>query len=161
MATNPHATSSPPCHVPRIASRRLVPSPPDRARCHGNRPARDPAGPRCHGNARWAIPDAIAFAAAHWAALIGVARSRDWGRNLAVFVAEIGGGLAILGGVALAVGARPLGPDVATSVGLVAWATGVYALLGVAAGRVPVLARLSPIERRRVVLGPSFAGIAR
>ena len=36
----------------------------------------------------------------------------------------------------------------------------VYALLGIAAGRVPVLSRLTPIERRRVVFGPSFAGMA-
>jgi hypothetical protein len=35
-----------------------------------------------------------------------------------------------------------------------------YALLGIAAGRVPVVARLTPIERRRAVYGPSFAGIA-
>ena len=112
------------------------------------------------GGARWAIPLAIAFAVGHWAALVGIARGRDWGRNLAVFVAELGGGLAILGGVALLVGARPLGPDVATGAGLVAWAALVYAFLGIAAGRVPVLARLSPLERRRVVYGPSFGGVA-
>jgi len=113
------------------------------------------------GAGRWAIPVAIVFGIGHWAALVGVARSRDWGRNLAVFVAELGGGLAILGGVALLGGARPLGPDVATGAGLVAWTAAVYALLGIAAGRVPVVARLSPIERRRVLYGPSFAGIAR
>lgn len=113
------------------------------------------------GAGRWGLPVAIAFALGHWAALVGVARGRDWGRNLGVFVAEIGGGLAILGGVALLVGARPLGPDVATAVGLVAWSAGIYGLLGIAAGRVPVVARLSPIERRRVIFGPSFAGIVR
>ena len=32
---------------------------------------------------------------------------------------------------------------------------------GIAAGRVPVVARLSLIERRRVVFGPSFAGVGR
>jgi hypothetical protein len=113
------------------------------------------------GAARWAIPGAIAFGIGHWAALVGVARGRDWGRNLAVFVAELGGGLAILGGVALLVGARPFGSDAAAGPGLVAWTAAVYALLGIAAGRVPVVARLSPLERRRLVYGPSFAGIVR
>ena len=100
------------------------------------------------------------FAIGHWAAIVGLAGRRDWGRNLAVFVAELGGGLAILGAVALLDGARPFGaarrPGPVSSPG----APRVYALLGIAAGRVPVLARLSPIERRRVVFGPSFAGIA-
>ena len=113
------------------------------------------------GAGRLAIPAAIVLAIGHWAALVGVALGRDWGRNLAVFVAELGGGLAILGGVALLTGARPFGPDSAAGPGLVAWTAAVYALLGIAAGRVPVLARLSPIERRRVVFGPSFAGIVR
>ena len=113
------------------------------------------------GAGRWLIPLAIAFAIGHWVALAGVARGRDWGRNLAVFVSELGGGLAILGAVALLTGARPFGPDAAAGPGLVAWAGAVYALLGIAAGRVPVVARLSPIERRRVVFGPSFAGMAR
>ena len=113
------------------------------------------------GNGRWAIPVAILFAVGHWAALVGVARGRDWGRNLAVFVAELACGIAILGGVGLLVGARPLGPDVATSAGLVAWSAAIYALLGITAGRVPVVGRLGPLERRRVVYGPSFAGIVR
>jgi hypothetical protein len=112
------------------------------------------------GSGRWLIPVAILFAVGHWAALVGVARGRDWGRNLAVFVAELGGGLAILGAVALATGARPFGADVTAGPGLLAWGAGVYALLGIAAGRVPVLAGLSPLERRRVVFGPSFAGVA-
>jgi hypothetical protein len=109
---------------------------------------------------RWLIPVAIVFALGHLVALVGVARGRDWGRNLAVFVAELGGGLAILGAVALLTGAQPFGEESSAGPGLVAWGAGVYALLGIAAGRVPVLARLTPIERRRVVLGPSFAGIA-
>jgi hypothetical protein len=112
------------------------------------------------GSARWLTPIAIAFAILHLAALIGVVRARDWGRNLAVFVAELGGGVAILAAIALVVGADPFGNDVATGLGFVAWAAGVYALLGIAAGRVPVLARLTPIERQRAVLGPSFAGMA-
>ena len=104
---------------------------------------------------------ALAFAVLHFAALVGIYRGRDWGRNLAVFVAELGGGLAILGAISLLTGARPFGADSATGLGLIAWAAGVYALLGIAAGRIPVLARLTPIERRRVVFGPSFAGRAR
>jgi hypothetical protein len=112
------------------------------------------------GPGHWAVPVAILFAIGHWAAVVGLARRSDWGRNLAVFVAELGGGLAILGGVALLVGARPFGATAAAGPGLVAWSAAVYTLLGIAAGRVPVLARLSPLERRRVVYGPSFAGIA-
>jgi hypothetical protein len=112
------------------------------------------------GPGRWAIPVAILYAIGHWAAIVGLARRRDWGRNLAVFVAELGGGLAILGGFALLVGARPFGADAGAGPGLVAWTAIVYTLIGIAAGRVPVLARLSPLERRRVVYGPSFAGIA-
>jgi peptidoglycan/LPS O-acetylase OafA/YrhL len=113
------------------------------------------------GAGRWWIPVAILFAIGHWAALVGVARNRDWGRNLAVFVAELGGGLAVVAGVAILTGARPFGPDAAAGPGLVAWTAAVYAVLGIAAGRVPVVSRLSPIERRRIVFGPSFAGVVR
>jgi hypothetical protein len=109
---------------------------------------------------QWLVPVAIVAAVLHFAALVGLARGRDWGRNLAVFVAEVGGGVAILGVVAVAVGAKPFGSDPGTGIGLLAWGAGVYALLGVAAGRVPVVARLTPIERRRAILGPSFAGVA-
>jgi peptidoglycan/LPS O-acetylase OafA/YrhL len=112
------------------------------------------------GAARWAVPVAILFAIGHWAALAGVARGRDWGRNLAVLIGELGGGLAILGGVALLVGAGTSGSSVADGPGLVAWTAAVYTLLAIAAGRVPVLAHLSPLERRRVIHGPSFSGIA-
>ena len=110
--------------------------------------------------APWLAAVGILVAVLHFAALAGVARGRDWGRDLAVFVAEIGGGIAILGAVALLTGAKPFGTDTGTGVGLILWAAGLYALLGIAAGRVPVLARLTPIERRRIVLGPSFAGLA-
>lgn len=113
------------------------------------------------GPGRWLIPAAIVFAIAHFAALVGVYQGRDWGRNLAVFIAELGGGVAILGGIALLIGARPFGATDAAGPGLVAWTAAVYAVLGIAAGRVPVVARLSPIERRRAVFGPSFAGIVR
>jgi hypothetical protein len=115
------------------------------------------------GPGRWLVPLAIAFAVLHGAALVGLARGRDWGRNLAVFVAEIGGGLAILAAVALVTGARPFGAGTSLATGLASagWIAAVYAVLGIAAGRVPVLARLTPIERRRVVFGPSFAGVVR
>jgi hypothetical protein len=109
----------------------------------------------------WLVVVGIVAATLHFAALVGIARGRDWGRNLAVFVAEIGGGVAILGAVALLTGAKPFGASSSTGVGLIVWAAAVYALLGIAAGRVPVLSRLTPIERRRVVFGPSFAGLAR
>ena len=112
------------------------------------------------GPGRWLVPLAIVYAILHGAALVGLARMRDWGRNVAVFVAELGGGLAILGAVAVVTGAQPFGADAATGVGFLAWSAGVYAVLGIAAGRVPVVARLTPIERRRVVFGPSFAGMA-
>jgi peptidoglycan/LPS O-acetylase OafA/YrhL len=110
---------------------------------------------------RWLTPLAILFAIGHLGALIGVARNRDWGRNLAVFIAELGGGLAILGGIALLTGAHPFGAGSTAGPGIVAWGAAVYALLGIAAGRVPVLDRLTPLERRRVAFGPSFAGMAR
>jgi hypothetical protein len=112
------------------------------------------------GGRGWLIPLTVAFAIGHGAALVGVVRGRDWGRNLAVFIAEIGGGLAILGAIGLLTGARPFGADTSAGPGLVAWGAVVYGLLGIAAGRVPVVGRLTPIERRRVVFGPSFAGMA-
>jgi hypothetical protein len=114
------------------------------------------------GPGRWAIPVGFVFAIGHWAAVVGIYRARDWGRSLAVFIAELGGGLAVLGAVALLTGARPFGADPAgAGPGLVLWGAALYTLLGIVAGRVPVVARLSPIERRRAVFGPSFAGIVR
>src|SRR2546422_7621318 len=103
------------------------------------------------GAAWWLVPLGVFGASLHFAALVGVVRGRDWGRNLAVFVAEIGGGIAILGAVALLTGGTPFGADASTGLGLILWTAAIYALLGIAAGRVPVLARLTPIERRRVV----------
>jgi hypothetical protein len=113
-----------------------------------------------HGLAWPVVPLAILGAVLHFVALVGLARGRDWGRNLAVFIAELGGGIAVLGAVTILTGARPFGGDTGSGLGLIVWTAGVYALLGIAAGRVPVLARLTPLERRRVVLGPSFAGLA-
>jgi hypothetical protein len=109
---------------------------------------------------RWLTPVVLALAILHFVALVGIYRARDWGRNLAVFIAELGGGIAILGAISLLTGARPFGADTSTGLGLIAWTAGVYALLGIAAGRIPVLSRLTRIERRRVVHGPSFAGLA-
>jgi hypothetical protein len=114
-----------------------------------------------HGAAWWIVPLGMTAGTLHFAALVGIYRGRDWGRSLAVFIAELGGGIAILGAVALLTGARPFGTGSATGVGLLLWGLAIYALLGIAAGRIPVVARLTPIERRRVVLGPSFAGVAR
>ena len=146
-------------HVSRIPPRRQLPPRPDRLRGRCRRPVRRPAG-RCRWRSGLADRPAVASRSAISAALVGVVRGRDWGRNLAVFVAEIGGGLAILGAVGLLTGARPFGADASTGPGLVAWGAVVYGLLGIAAGRVPVVGRLTPIERRRVVFGPSFAGMA-
>jgi hypothetical protein len=114
-----------------------------------------------HGAAWWIVPLGIAAGILHFAALVGITRGRDWGRSLAVLIAEVGGGIAILGAVALLIGAHPFGSSSATGVGLLGWSLGVYALLGIAAGRIPVIERLTPIERRRVLFGPSFAGVAR
>jgi len=105
----------------------------------------------------WPVVVSIAFAIAHFLAFVGVAGGRDWGRNGAVLLAEVGGGLAILGGVVLLTVA---GSDGSAGSALVVWTGVLYAVLGIAAGRVPVLARLSAVERRRVILGPSFAGVA-
>lgn len=102
------------------------------------------------------IPAAIAFGLAHLVALVGVARARDWGRELAILIAEFGGGLAIVGVVAAAIGATPAGASQAESVGFLAWTTAMYVLLGIAAGRVPALAGLTEIARERVLRGPGF-----
>jgi hypothetical protein len=113
------------------------------------------------GVAWWLVPAGIAGAVLHFIALAGIARRRDWGRNLAVFVAELGGGFAFVGAIAIVVGARPFGADTGTGLGLMAWTAAMYVLLGIAAGRVPVVTPLTAIERQRAILGPSFAGIAR
>ena len=114
-----------------------------------------------HGSPWWIVPLGITAGILHFAALVGIVRGRSWGRTLAVTIAEVGGGIGILGLIALQTGAHPFGASSSTGVGLLFWSLGVYALLGVAAGRIPVVDRLSPIERRRVVFGPSFAGIVR
>jgi hypothetical protein len=78
---------------------------------------------------------AIAFGIAHFVALFGIARAREWGRTLAVTIAEIGGGLSFAALVAIAMGANPFGGG-SGSAGLVAWTLAMYLLLGISAGRI-------------------------
>lgn len=87
------------------------------------------------GGAWVLVPLALAFAIAHFAALLGLARGRAWGRTLAVSVAEAGGGLSIAAAFAVLLG--PVDGGARTTLfGLALWATAVYALLGVSAGRI-------------------------
>ena len=87
-----------------------------------------------------AIALAMALAIAHFVALAGVARGRAWGRDLAVSLAEAAGGLAVAALIAMALGADPL----RAGAGFAAWMLSLYALLGIAAGRV----RLTGWSRR-------------
>jgi hypothetical protein len=75
---------------------------------------------------------AIALAVAHFVALVGVARGRSWGRDVAISVAEVGGGLSVAALITVLLGSDPLGGGP----GVPAWMLGLYALLGIAAGRV-------------------------
>jgi hypothetical protein len=91
----------------------------------------------------WAVVVlAVAFAIVHFVALAGVARARGWGRDLAVSIAEAGGGIAIAALVAASIGRFPAGS--ADGRGLAIWMLALYALLGISAGRV----RLSGWSRR-------------
>lgn len=83
---------------------------------------------------------AVALSIAHFVALVGVARGRAWGRDLAVSVAEAGGGVSVAALIAIALGADPLG----IGPGVASWSLALYVLLGAAAGRV----RLSGWSRR-------------
>lgn len=83
---------------------------------------------------------AIAVAIAHFVALVGIGRGRAWGRDLAVSLAEAGGGLAVAALIAVALGADPLH----AGAGFAGWMLSLYALLGIAAGRV----RLTGWSRR-------------
>jgi hypothetical protein len=81
------------------------------------------------------------FGIAHFAALFGLARGREWGRQLAVTIAEIGGGFSFAAIVAIALGAHPFSsaavPVAQTnSLGLAAWSLAMYLLLGISAGRI-------------------------
>ena len=79
---------------------------------------------------------AIVFGIAHFVALFGLARGREWGRQLAVTIAEIGGGVSFAALIAIAMGANPLGASTGNGAGLVAWSLAMYLLLGISAGRV-------------------------
>jgi hypothetical protein len=100
------------------------------------------------------VPVVVAAGIAHFVALAGIARGREWGRALSVGIAEVGGGLAIAALVAVLLGANPFTatgslPEAtarANSIGLLAWTIAMYLLLGASAGRV----RLEP-------LGPSWS----
>jgi hypothetical protein len=97
------------------------------------------------GGGAWIlVPLVVAFGVAHFVALAGLARGRSWGRDLAVSIAEIGGGVAIATAVALGLGADvfaatsslPAAVAQAQGAGLVAWFLALYVLLGLSAGRV-------------------------
>ena len=89
------------------------------------------------------IPLAIAFGIVHFVALVGLVRGRTWARDLAVSVAEAGGGIAIAAAVAIGMGAKLpsasgtlSAADRSGAVGLLLWFVALYALLGLSAGRV-------------------------
>ena len=89
------------------------------------------------------VPLVVSFGIAHFVALSGIARGRTWGRELAVTLAEAGGGLAIASLVAMLLGADPV--SVAASphgrpdgLGLALWTLAMYALLALSAGRIHV-----------------------
>jgi hypothetical protein len=88
------------------------------------------------GGAWILVPIVVAFGVAHFLALAGIALGRGWGRELAVSIAEIGGGIAIASLVPLVLGADPFTATTrGDGLGFVAWMIGMYALLGVSAGR--------------------------
>jgi hypothetical protein len=85
----------------------------------------------------------VVFGIAHFVALVGMARAREWGRTLAVTIAEIGGGISFAALIAIAMGANPFATSSlppaqaqANGTGLVAWTLAMYLLLGISAGRV-------------------------
>ena len=100
--------------------------------------------PTLVGPGTWPISAlAVAFGIVHFAALVGIARGRDWGRSIALFVAEAGGGIAFAALVAMALGANPFAGSAlpaqqayANGIGLVAWTLAMYLLLGISAGRI-------------------------
>ena len=84
------------------------------------------------------VPVVITFGIAHFVALVGIARGREWARQLALTIAEAGGGLAIAALFAMLLGANPLPGSTARAdgVGLVAWQLGLYVLVALSAGRI-------------------------
>ncbi|HET9344343.1 MAG TPA: hypothetical protein VFO05_01475 [Candidatus Limnocylindrales bacterium] len=104
------------------------------------------------GSGAWPLAAlAVTFGILHFVALFGIARAREWGRTLAVTIAEIGGGMSFAALFAIALGANPFAGShlpaqeaVANGTGLVAWSLAMYLLLGISAGRV----RFSGWQRR-------------
>ena len=101
------------------------------------------------GGAWMVVPVVVVFGLAHFIALAGLARGRRWARDLAVTIAEAGGGLAIASLVAVLLGAdaftasSPL-PEAAaraSTAGLLAWTVAMYTLIGVSAGRIGLQGR--------------------
>jgi hypothetical protein len=92
----------------------------------------------------WALAAlVVAFGIGHFVALFGIARAREWGRMLALTIAEIGGGVSLAALIAIAMGANPFAGSSlpadqaqANGTGLVAWSLAMYLLLGITAGRV-------------------------
>jgi hypothetical protein len=93
---------------------------------------------RGSGGAWVVVPMAIAFAVAHFAALVGLARGAAWGRTLGLTIAEAGGGLSFAAVFAVALGADvgPAGASQATIAALFGWFAAMYALLGISVGRI-------------------------
>jgi hypothetical protein len=96
------------------------------------------------GGAWIVVPVVVVFGFAHFIALAGLARGRQWARDLAVTIAEAGGGLAIASLVAVLLGADPFAassplPEAAAranAAGLLVWTIAMYTLIGVSAGRI-------------------------
>jgi hypothetical protein len=92
----------------------------------------------------WAVAAlVVTFGIAHFVALVGISRAREWGRTLAVTISEIGGGISFAALIAIAMGANPFASSSlpqaqahANGTGLVAWTLAMYLLLGISAGRV-------------------------
>ena len=80
------------------------------------------------------VPLVVAFGIAHFVALAGIVRGRRWGRELAVSIAEAGGGLSIAALVAMLLGGDSAGR--ATGLGFAVWTIAVYLLLGLSSGRI-------------------------
>jgi hypothetical protein len=96
------------------------------------------------GGAWILVPIVVAAGIAHFVALAGVARGRAWGRELAVTIAEVGGGVAIAALFAVLLGADPFSATSslpattarANGIGLLVWMTAIYTLVGLSAGRI-------------------------
>lgn len=93
---------------------------------------------RLSGGAWVAVPAAITFAVAHFAALVGLARGTRWARTLGITIAEAGGGLSLAAVFAVALGADAgsAGEGRVTIAALFGWFTAMYALLGISVGRI-------------------------